>query len=96
MALRLPKPGPNTVQLATSTYTSPIAMSQLQKGDLVIDAIGDGNHRHVVIFEKWNKAHTAYSAYEQRGGYGTDHRTLTYGLAKGSQYHARRPKNIIA
>jgi hypothetical protein len=95
MALSLPKPGPNTVGLATSTYTSKISMSSLKKGDLVIDAQGDSSNRHVVIFEKWaNSGHTSYWAYEQRGGYGTDHRTRTYGLSSGSQYHAYRPKNI--
>ena len=95
MALALSKPGPNTVGLATKTYTTRIAMSALKTGDLVIDATGNNNTRHVVIFEKWaNKKHTSYWAYEQRGGYGTDHRVLTYGLKKGSQYHAYRPKNI--
>lgn len=49
-------------------------MSQLKKGDLIIDAIGSNTTRHVVIFEKWTSGkHTAYWAYEQRGGYGTDH-----------------------
>ncbi|MEU5880918.1 hypothetical protein [Spirillospora sp. NPDC047279] len=95
MTLRLPKPGPNTVGLASKTYSTRIKMSQLKKGDLVIDAIGSNTTRHVVIFEKWaNSKHTAYWAYEQRGGYGTDYRKRTYGLAKGSQYKAHRPKNI--
>ncbi|GAA2158118.1 NlpC/P60 family protein [Actinomadura napierensis] len=95
MTLRLPKPGPNTVGLASSTYSKRIAMSQLKTGDLVIDAIGSNTTRHVVIFEKWTSSkHTAYWAYEQRGHYGTDHRTRTYGLAKGSQYKAYHPKNI--
>ncbi|MCP9951554.1 hypothetical protein [Actinomadura madurae] len=74
MTLRLPKPGPNTVGLASSTYSTRISMSQLKKGDLIIDAIGSNTTRHVVIFEKWTSGkHTAYWAYEQRGGYGTDH-----------------------
>jgi hypothetical protein len=95
MTLRLPKPGPNTVGLASSTYSKRISMSQLKKGDLIIDAIGSNTTRHVVIFEKWTSSkHTAYWAYEQRGGYGTDHRTRTYGLSSGSQYKAYRPKNI--
>lgn len=95
MALALPKPGTNTVGLASSSYTKRIAMSQLKKGDLVIDAIGSSTTRHVVIFERWTSSrHTAYWAYEQRGGYGTDHRTRTYGLSSGSQYKAYRPKNI--
>lgn len=95
MTLRLPKPGPNTVGLASKTYSTKIKMSQLKKGDLVIDAIGSNTTRHVVIFEKWaNSKHTAYWAYEQRGGYGTDYRKRSYGLSKGSQYKAYRPKNI--
>lgn len=60
--------------------------------DLVIDAIGDNNTRHVVIFEKWNDAahrsytaYTAYTAYEQRSVHGTSHRSVTYGLAAGSE-----------
>ncbi|TDE32559.1 hypothetical protein [Actinomadura sp. 6K520] len=95
MTLRLPKPGPNTVGLASSTYTTRINMSQLKKGDIIIDAIGSNTTRHVVIFEKWaNSARSAYWAYEQRGGYGTDYRTRSYGLSSGSEYKAYRPKNI--
>jgi hypothetical protein len=95
MALALPKPGPNTVGLASSRYTTRIAMSQLRSGDLVIDAAGSSTTRHVVIFVKWaNSKHTAYWEYEQRGHYGTDYRTRSYGLTAGSQYHAYRPKNI--
>lgn len=93
MALGLPAPGPNTVALASSAYSRPIPMSELRMGDLVIDAIGDANNRHVVIFEKWaNAERTSYWAYEQRGGYGTDHRVLTYGIKAGSEYRAYRPK----
>lgn len=91
MALELPKPGPNTVELATSTYTKKIKMSQLQEGDLVIDSTGTNLTRHVVIFQKWtSSAHTRYWAYEQRGGHGTDHDEESYGLG-GDQYHAYRP-----
>lgn len=93
MALGLGAPGPNTVALASSRVSSPIAMSDLLTGDLVIDAIGDNNTRHVVIFEKWaNAERTSYWAYEQRGGYGTDHRVLTYGLRPGSEFRAYRPR----
>ncbi|MEO3811464.1 hypothetical protein ABGB17_20930 [Sphaerisporangium sp. B11E5] len=93
MALGLKAPGPNTVALASPSISSPIAMSALLPGDLVIDAIGDSNSRHVVIFEQWaNPGHTSYWAYEQRGGYGTDHRVLTYGLNAGSQFRAYRPR----
>ncbi|WP_329245062.1 C40 family peptidase [Actinoallomurus sp. NBC_01490] len=95
MALELGRPGLNTVGLAAPSVSTRISMSQLQPGDLVIDATGDSNTRHVVIFEKWaNTAHTLYWEYEQRGGYGTDHRTRDYGLSAGSQYHAYRPKKI--
>ncbi len=96
MALALGRPGPNTVALAGSEYTTRITMSQLEAGDLVIDTTGDSSSRHVVIFEKWtNRAHTSYWEYEQRGGYGTDHRTRTYGLAAGSQYHAYHAKKVV-
>ncbi|MBD0420345.1 hypothetical protein H0H10_14535 [Streptomyces sp. TRM S81-3] len=92
MALGLPTPGTNTVGLANRRHTRPIAMSELQPGDLVIDAIGNNNTRHVVIFEKWNDAaHRSYTAYEQRSVHGTSHRSLTYGLAAGSEYKAYRP-----
>jgi hypothetical protein len=95
MALALGGPGPITVGLATPTYTTRIAMSQLQPGDLVIDATGTNNTRHAVIFVRWTSdAHTAYWEYEQRGGYGTDYTTRTYGLVPGSEYHAYRPKKI--
>ncbi|WP_067449784.1 hypothetical protein [Actinomadura macra] len=95
MALGLPKPGENTVGLTSSRYTERITMSELKKGDLVMDALGTNTTRHVVIFEKWaNSEHTAYWAYEQRGRYGTDYRTRDYGLSSGSEYKAYRPKNL--
>ena len=95
MALALSKPGPTTVGLASSSYSRRISMSSLQPGDLVIDATGSSNTRHVVIFVKWaNSRHSSYYEYEQRGGYGTDYRTRTYGLSSGSEYHAYRPNNI--
>ncbi|RFS87309.1 peptidoglycan endopeptidase [Actinomadura spongiicola] len=95
MALGLSGPGPNTVGFTSSRLTERIKMSELKKGDLVMDAQGTNTTRHVVIFEKWaNKAHTAYWAYEQRGRYGTDYRTRDYGLSSGSEYKAYRPKNL--
>jgi cell wall-associated NlpC family hydrolase len=95
MALSLGKPGPITVGLASSSVSTPIAMSQLQPGDLVIDASGNNNTRHALIFVKWaDGRHSAYWEYEQRGSYGTDYRTRTYGLVSGSEYHAYRPKKI--
>ncbi|GLY75138.1 hypothetical protein [Actinoallomurus iriomotensis] len=95
MALELGRPGLNTVGLAGPSVSTRIAMSQLQPGDLVIDATGTADTRHVVIFEKWaNTAHTSYWEYEQRGGYGTDYRTRDYGLSSGSQFHAYRPRKL--
>jgi hypothetical protein len=100
MALGLSKPGPNTVALATKTYSTRIRMSALLRGDLVIDASGTNKTRHVVIFYKWvrDKKHhnkiVGYMAFDQHGGYGTDYHKVTYGLSKGSQYHAYRPNNI--
>ncbi|PIM73766.1 hypothetical protein CTU88_08635 [Streptomyces sp. JV178] len=92
MALGLPTPGLTTVGLAGGRVTRPIPMSELQPGDLVIDALGNSNTRHVVIFEKWNDdARRSYTAYEQRSTYGTSHRSVNYGLAAGSEYKAYRP-----
>ncbi len=90
MAAELPKPGPNTVALFDNN-TVAINKADMLPGDLFIDKIGDGNNRHVVIFEKWvDSDHTSYWAYEQRGGFGTDHRVLRYGLDAGSQFKPRR------
>ena len=90
MALQLPKQ-PYTVQLASKAYSTKITMAQLRQGDLVIDATGDSNHRHAVIFDHWIDAkHTRYYAYEQRGGHGTDYRPENYGVGK-DQYDAYRP-----
>ncbi|MDN3351620.1 hypothetical protein [Actinomadura sp. DC4] len=95
MALALGKPGPITVGLASSSVSTPISMSQLQPGDLVVDASGNNNTRHALIFVRWTDSHhSAYWEYEQRGSYGTDYRTRTYGLVSGSEYHAYRPKKI--
>ncbi|MEU8679856.1 hypothetical protein [Streptomyces sp. NPDC048611] len=94
MALGLPAPGTNTVGLATDRgITRPIPVGELKPGDLLIDASGNNNTRHVVIFEKWNNdARSSYTAYEQRGGHGTDHRTLTYGLPGGdAEFTPYRP-----
>lgn len=92
MALGLPTPGTNTVGLTGSGITKPVAVNDLKPGDLLIDAAGDNNTRHVVMFEKWNNdAHTSYTSYEQRGDFGTDHATRTYGLAPGSEYKPYRP-----
>lgn len=93
MALGLAAPGPNTVGLASSSVSTPISLRALVTGDLIIDSTGTSKTRHVVIFQKWtDSSHSAYWAYEQRGGYGTDHRVLTYGLTTGSEFHPYRPK----
>lgn len=95
MALGLSKPGTNTVGLTSSRYTERIKMSELKKGDLVMDALGSNTTRHVVIFEKWaDKEHSSYWAFEQRGRYGTDHRTLDYGLSSDDEYKAYRPTSL--
>jgi hypothetical protein len=97
MAAKLDKPGPITQQLATSDYSSPIRMGELKRGDIVVDAVGDrAQDRHVVIFDRWvDTTQRAYYAYEQRGDYGTDHRTRGYGLEPYSEYKARRLNNVI-
>ena len=96
MTLGLWKSGPNTVELANNRdLTTPINVGDLKPGDLLIDADGSNTTRHVVIFEKWtDDSKTAYSAFEQRGGHGTDHRTLDYGLDAGSEYKPYRPTNL--
>ncbi|MGV9848903.1 hypothetical protein ACWDWU_08880 [Streptomyces sp. NPDC003442] len=92
MALGLQAPGTNTVGLTGSSITKPIAVNDLRPGDLLIDASGNNNTRHVVMFEKWNDAaHTSYTSYEQRGDFGTDHATRRYGLEPGSEYKPYRP-----
>jgi hypothetical protein len=95
MTLGLPQPGTNTVGLASSQFSRPISIPELQTGDLMIDALGNNVTRHVVIFEKWaNSAKTAYWAFEQRGSFGTDYRVRSYGLEPGSEYKPYRPLNL--
>ncbi|GIH75222.1 hypothetical protein Plo01_16510 [Planobispora longispora] len=95
MALGLAKPGPITVDLAKNTYTRPIPMTQLLQGDLVIDPVGANTARMVVIFDRWaDAARTSYWAYQQRAGYGTDHRVVRHGLESGTQFRAYRPVGI--
>ncbi|MFC4494252.1 peptidoglycan-binding protein [Streptomyces ovatisporus] len=96
MTLGLWKSGPNTVELASNReLTTPIGLGDLRPGDLLIDADGSNTTRHVVIFEKWtDSSHSAYSAFEQRGGHGTDHRVLDYGLDSGSEYKPYRPVKL--
>ncbi|MFE7559605.1 hypothetical protein [Kitasatospora sp. NPDC057500] len=95
MALRLPKSGPNTVALKNDGWTKPIKMSELRQGDLVIKAnSNDPDHRHVVIFDKWESGRKSYSSYEQAGRVGTRHAKHDYGLKSGDGYHAYRPVNL--
>ncbi|MET7639132.1 peptidoglycan-binding protein [Streptomyces sp. NPDC005438] len=96
MTLGLWKSGPNTVELANNRdLTTPINLGDLKPGDLLIDADGSNTTRHVVIFEGWtDSSRSAYSAFEQRGGHGTDHRVLKYGLDAGSEYKPYRPTNL--
>lgn len=98
MAARLDKnpDAPNTQALIKDDLTFSISMSELKRGDLVIDALGDENGRHVVIFDRWtDSAKTRYFAYEQRGDWGTDYRSRTYGLEPYSDYKPRRLHNVI-
>lgn len=93
-----PKGGPNTEALATGEYTTPVRIADLRPGDLLIDPVDQPGEdfRHVVIFEKWTGSdRSEYLAYEQRGGFGTDHRPLRYGLEPNSKYRAVRLKNVI-
>ncbi|MDX8030475.1 hypothetical protein SK803_09650 [Lentzea sp. BCCO 10_0856] len=94
MAAKLGAPGQRTVELAQSPFSTGIAMSELRWADIVVDPVGDGDTRHVVIFDKWADPYkTAYYAYEQRSTYGTTYRVLRYGLG-GDQYVARRLTNV--
>ncbi|MFD4668287.1 hypothetical protein ACFWNN_01055 [Lentzea sp. NPDC058450] len=94
MAAKLGAPGQRTVELAQAPFSTSIAMSDLRWGDIVVDSIGTGDTRHVVIFEKWADPYkTAYHAYEQRDVHGTTYRVLRYGLG-GDQYVARRLTNV--
>lgn len=94
MALGLPKPGPNSALLEAS-YCRRIPMPSLRPGDLVIKSSGGADVREVLIFERWTDGgHTAYWAYQQRRGYGTDHLVRRDGLARGSDHRACRPFNV--
>jgi cell wall-associated NlpC family hydrolase len=76
MALGLPGPGLNTAGLAAQS--TPIAKSDLQPGDLLINP-GAGGAGHVVIFDRWTSpAMTDYLGYEQSGDGGTHHRVIPY------------------
>lgn len=94
-----PRGGPNTEALATGRYTTPVKIADLQPGDLFIDPVDQpgSDFRHVVIFERWTKGdRSEYMAYEQRGGVGTDHRPLGYGLEPNSEYKPFRLRNVTS
>ncbi|MGJ6964272.1 helix-turn-helix domain-containing protein [Streptosporangium sp. G11] len=95
MTLGLPRPGPNTISLASPNFSRRIKMTELLQGDLVIDPVGGNTARAVVIFDRWaNAGRTSYWAYQQRSGYGTDHRVVEHGLKPGDQFRAHRPVNL--
>ncbi|MEU4830181.1 hypothetical protein [Streptosporangium sp. NPDC023615] len=95
MALGLRKPGPNTINLASPALSRRIGMSELARGDLVIDPVGGNTARAVVIFDRWaDSGRTSYWAYQQRAQYGTDHRVVRHGLQPGDDFRAYRPVNI--
>ncbi|GAA3003432.1 helix-turn-helix domain-containing protein [Streptosporangium longisporum] len=95
MALGLRKPGPNTISLASPGLSRRIKMSELMRGDLVIDPVGGNTARAVVIFDRWaDSGHTSYWAYQQRAQYGTDHRVVRHGLVPGDDFRAYRPVNL--
>ena len=95
MALGLPADGPNTVELVNDGWVTPIAMSDLRQGDLVINIDGDSRHRHVVIFDHWtDDSDQSYWAYEQAGGIGTEYDQESYGVSGGDDYQAYQPDNL--
>ena len=83
MALGLPGPGLNSAGLAARG--TPIAKTDLQVGDLLINPAPD-LAGHVVIFDHWTDASmTRYVGYEQAGDRGTHHRTIPYPYFGGYQ-----------
>jgi cell wall-associated NlpC family hydrolase len=76
MALGLPGPGLNTIQLAQQS--TPISRADLQPGDLMINPAA-GGAGHVVLFEQWAEAAmTSYYGFEQSGDGGTHYRQIPY------------------
>jgi cell wall-associated NlpC family hydrolase len=61
-----------------STHAVPISRSELEPGDILLDATGGPNDRHVVLFERWDADSNYYWAYEQAGRVGTVHRRIRY------------------
>ncbi|MEU4830183.1 hypothetical protein [Streptosporangium sp. NPDC023615] len=95
MALRLGAPGPDSRGLSSARHSRPIPVSELRSGDLIIRATGPATARQVIVFDRWADAgRTSYWAYQQRRGYGTDHRRMSEGLSAGSGFTAHRPLTI--
>lgn len=94
MAAKIGAPGQRTVELY-DTYSTEISKNDLRWGDIVVDPVGTGTTRHVVIFDKWADPYkTRYWAYEQRDVHGTTYRTVNYGLVAGDGYFPRKLKNV--
>ena len=94
MAAKIGAPGQRTVELY-DTYSTKIAAKDLRWGDIVVDPVGTGTTRHVVIFDKWADPYkTAYWAYEQRDVHGTSHRVVKYGLSGTDGYFSRKLNNV--
>jgi len=76
MALGLPGPGLNTIDLATRSTV--IAKEELRPGDLLINP-APSLRGHVVLFERWaDAAMTTYYGYEQSGDGGTHYRAIPF------------------
>ncbi|MCP2244427.1 hypothetical protein [Lentzea aerocolonigenes] len=94
MAAKIGAPGQRTVELY-DTYSTRIAAADMRWGDIVVDPVGTGTTRHVVIFDKWADPYkSAYWAYEQRDVYGTTYRVLKYGLSGTDGYFPRKLNNV--
>jgi hypothetical protein len=96
--------GPNTDGLATSAYTTKIAGSALQPGDLLDDVVGPSTDHHAILFDAWESDHVHFSYYS----FGATpmehvfHATLTNGSGAGqlaghpaSDYAYYRYNNIL-
>jgi hypothetical protein len=94
MALGIPAPGPNSAALLAS-YCDRLPPARLGPGDLVVNATGGPDAREVMIFERWTgPSRTAYWAYQQRRGYGTDHLVRDTGLVRDGRHIACHPRNL--
>ncbi|MFF8003204.1 FG-GAP-like repeat-containing protein, partial [Streptomyces sp. NPDC007917] len=90
-----PNGGTNTVGL--TQISDAIGKEDLRAGDALIDASGNENTRHAVLFEKWaDAAHTSYWGYEQAGGTGTIYRKIPYPYSSTpGDYKPYRYRNIV-